>query len=107
VPEAPPYAPHRCACPPLGGRATIEWPQWRLFTSTRTDEVASIGSVEVSTSCAHPQEVRQRDLVSDHTPTSGGSGSTRAARRSAARRSAADGDLRGDASKCQSLLILL
>jgi hypothetical protein len=78
----------------LGGRATVEWPQWRLFAFARTDEVASVGSVKVSTLCAHPQEVRQRDLGSDHMPTSGGSGSTRAARRSAA-----DGDLRGDASK--------
>jgi hypothetical protein len=62
VPEAPPWAPHRCACPPLGGRATVEWPQWRLFAFARTDEVASVGSVEISTPCAHPQEVHQRDL---------------------------------------------
>jgi hypothetical protein len=30
-----------------------------LFMPTRTDEVASIGSVEVSTPCAHPQVVRR------------------------------------------------
>jgi hypothetical protein len=43
----------------LGCPATVEWPKWHLFASARTDEVASVGSVEVSTPCAHPQEVRQ------------------------------------------------
>jgi hypothetical protein len=33
--------------------------QRRLFAPARTDEVASVGSVEVSTPCAHPQVVRR------------------------------------------------
>jgi hypothetical protein len=69
--------------------------QRRLFASARTDEVASVGSDEVSSPCAHPQVVRRRDLESDHAPTSSGSGSTRAAHRSTA-----DGGLRGETSKC-------
>jgi hypothetical protein len=69
--------------------------QRRLFASAHTDEVVSVGSDEVSTPCAHPQVVRRRDLESDHASTSGGSDSTRAARRSAA-----DSGLRGETSKC-------
>jgi hypothetical protein len=66
VPEAPSLAPRRCARPPLGGRATNEWPQWRLFTSACTDEVASVGSVKVSTPCALPQGAPVRSGVRPH-----------------------------------------
>jgi hypothetical protein len=34
-------APRRCACSPLGERATVEWPQRRFFASARPDEAAS------------------------------------------------------------------
>jgi hypothetical protein len=54
-------------------------------------EMASAGSFVVSTPCAHPQAVHRQDLEPDHASASGGSGSTRAARRSAA-----DGGLRGE-----------
>jgi hypothetical protein len=65
--------------------------QRRLLAPTRTDEVVSVGSVMVSTPCAHPQVVRRQDLEPDHAPASGGSGSTHAARRFAT-----DGGLRGE-----------
>jgi hypothetical protein len=32
----------------LGERATVEWPQQRFFTFARPDEVASVGSIEIS-----------------------------------------------------------
>jgi hypothetical protein len=32
------------------------WPQWRFFASARTDEVASVGSVEVSS----PAQIHKR-----------------------------------------------
>jgi hypothetical protein len=54
-------------------------------------EMVSTGSVMVSTPCAHPQAVHRGDLESDHVPASDGLGSTRVARRSVA-----DGGLRGE-----------
>jgi hypothetical protein len=83
IPEAPTFAPRWCVRPPLGGRTTVEWPQWRHFTSARTDEVKS---VEISPT----QRSRARPHVDSRW-----SGSTRAARRSTTRRSAADGDCEG------------
>jgi hypothetical protein len=32
----------------LGERTTVEWPQRRFYAFARLDEVASVGSVEVS-----------------------------------------------------------
>jgi hypothetical protein len=43
-------------CSPLGGRATVEWPQWRFFAFARPDEVASVDSVEVSS----PTQIHKR-----------------------------------------------
>jgi hypothetical protein len=52
--------------PSLACAPTVGWTrnhrvasQRRLFAPARTDEVASIGSIEVLTSCAHPQVVRR------------------------------------------------
>jgi hypothetical protein len=40
----------------LGGCATVEWPQRRFFAFARPDEVASVGSVEVSS----PTQIHKR-----------------------------------------------
>jgi hypothetical protein len=40
----------------LGKRATVEWPQRRFFAFTRPDDVASFGSVEVSS----PTQIHKR-----------------------------------------------
>jgi hypothetical protein len=55
-------APHRCACSPLGERATVEWPQRRFYRRAAAP----------SRSDADPQGERRQDLGPDHTPMSGG-----------------------------------
>jgi hypothetical protein len=40
----------------LGERATVEWPQWHFFTFARPDEVASIGSIKISS----PTHIQKR-----------------------------------------------
>jgi hypothetical protein len=83
-PVTPSWAPRRRARPPLGGRAVIERPHSSISPRALTDEMASAGSIVVSMSCVHPQAVHRWDLEPDHAPASGGSGSTRSMRRSAA-----------------------
>jgi hypothetical protein len=40
----------------LGERATVEWPQQRFFAFARPDEVASVGSIEISS----PTQIQKR-----------------------------------------------
>jgi hypothetical protein len=76
---APSGAPHPCVCPPLGGRATVEWPHGGVFPLSCTP----MRRRAPATSRSPTQETHQRDLEPDHAPASGGLGTTRMARRSA------------------------
>jgi hypothetical protein len=74
------------ACTPTVGwtRRHRAASQQHLSARALTDEMASAGSIVVSMSCVHPQAVHRWDLEPNHAPASGGSGSTRSMRRSAA-----------------------